>query len=219
MPEIVEITKETHDVKSFKLKTKVDFIPGQYCLLEIPGKDERPFTFVNIPSENVEFTVKKMGEFTQSFHNLKVGDSIEISEPRGDSLNFDEKRNAVFISGGSGITPFIAMIRYTIAKNLGNKIILLNFNKTESDIIYSKELESVPDNIMVVNILSEQDWNGEKGRISKELIEKYVPKGNFLWYACGPPGMMHATRKIIEDLGIATLDIRIEAWEMPAKGD
>ena len=127
---ITEIIQETKDVKTFKLDSKIDFVPGQYCLVALPEDeyDKRPFTFANSPMDNhIEFTIKQIGEFTTKLHSLKVGDKLLFSSAKGTSLNFDESvsKDVVFIAGGSGITPFMSILRFAIKKKLKNRQNLL----------------------------------------------------------------------------------------------
>lgn len=227
---IIKVKDETHDVKTFRLDKKIDFIPCQYCLVSFPDDEDekKPFTFSNSPTDDfTELTVKKMGNFTTKLHQLKEGDRLSLTEPKGEALNFDEsvKDDVVFIAGGSGITPFMSALRYAVAKKLKNDIILLFSNRTKNDIIYREELEEINklSNITVINTLSDQipeDWHGEKGRIDKDMIEKYVdnPKEK-LWYVCAPPPMVKAMKAILEDMNIPKDNWRIEDWEIAGKHD
>ncbi len=234
--EITKIKKETYDVKTLRLNLteNIDFIPGQYCLVSMIGKEEfkgesKPFTFSSSPTQKgyIELTIKKIGKFTTAIHSLKIGDKLKIEGSFGESLNFDEsiKDNIVFLAGGSGITPFISSIRYAIAKHLPNNIILFFSNRTEKDIIYKKELGEInkDENIKVINTLSSDvsdSWSGEKGRIDKEMIEKYVknPKEK-LWYICGPPPMVDSMKEILIKMNVSIERLRIEDWQVPGKHD
>ncbi len=226
---IIKIIDETYDVKTFRINVKIPFIAGQYCIVSLPSNKElsgqkRPFTFSNSPNElYVELTVKKMGVFTTAMHSMKAGDMIAIDGPHGKALNFDESvtEDVVFIAGGSGITPFMSAIRYAAAKKLPNNIWLLFSNNTEKDIIYRLELQKMPANIKVVNTLTRDapaNWTGEKGYISKALIDKYIPSPKTkLWYICGPPPMMAAVKDLFLSMGIAENMLRMESWQIPGK--
>ncbi|MBD3155258.1 MAG: oxidoreductase [Candidatus Aenigmarchaeota archaeon] len=233
--ELIEIRKETHDVKTFRLKLdeKLDFIPGQYCLISFTDEKypdgKKPFTFATSPTENsyVEFTIKKMGEFTTSLHGLSKGEKLEMDGPRGESLNFDESvdKDVIFITGGSGITPFMSALRYSIDKNLKNKLTLFFSNRTLEDIIYRKELGKLggKDHIEVIHTLTQKvpdNWEGEEGRIDKEMIKKYVDNlSEKLWYICGPPPMVDAMRELLTELNVPEDNLRIEDWQIPGKHD
>lgn len=230
---ITQIKDETPDVKTFRIGFGeiINFIPGQYCLVSLPDNKatagiERPLTYVNIPGQKyVELTVKKMGLFTSSLFSMKKGDNIKIRGPFGKALNFDETitRDVVFLAGGSGITPFIAAIRYSIARKMANKLTLIFGNRTEKDIIYRKELDKLhaEGRVNIVNVLSQpEDWNGKKGYISEEIIKEYVDKPKEkIWYVCGPPAMMNSMRELLNKINIPEENLKIENWIMPGKSD
>ena len=235
--EIIKIKEETHDVRTFKLKltNSIDFIPGQYCLVSIIGNKEpeseaKPFTFATSPTEKrfIELAIKKMGKFTAALHSLVVGDKLKIEGPQGTSLNFDEtlKDDIVFLAGGSGITPFISAIRYAIAKKLPNRITLLFSNRTADDIIYKKEFDEISRNnrnIKIINTITQdapKQLPGEKGRIDRKMIERYVknPKEK-LWYVCGPPPMVSSMKEMLLGMGVPENRLKIEDWQLPGKHD
>ncbi len=223
---ITDIWDETPEVKTFRLDGTVDFTPGQFCTVRISGNSEdKPLTFANSPEEdNILFTVKKIGSWTSEMHLLEPGDYLEISEPEGESLNFDSSIDSdiVFIAGGSGITPFMSALRYAADKDLRNDFILINSNRQEKDIIFREELEKLGQrqNMKVVNTLTKQDWDGETGEVDKEMLEKHVsdPKKR-LWYICGPPPMIKDVRKILDEMGIEENRQRWEDWQISGKHD
>jgi ferredoxin-NADP reductase len=231
--EIENVKVETHDVKTFVLKPEetISFTPGQYFLVSIPAhedlKDEwRPMTFTNLPwDRDITFTVKRMGGFTQALHELGVGAHLRLKGPKGKSLNFDEsvKEDLVFLAGGSGITPCICIIRYALAKDLPNQMVLLFSNKTPKDIIYREELDRLnrERRITVVHSLSREipdNWRGERGRIDRKMIHKHIqrPKDK-LWYLCGPPPMTDQLEQELKEMGVSSERLRAESWELPGK--
>lgn len=230
---IIGIRIETHDVKTFVLRLgkKLDFVPGQYCMVSMPAnepfkKESRPFTFSNSPDdEDIELTVKRTGTFTEAMHNLRAGDALLVKGPLGEKLNFDDsvKDDVVFLAGGSGITPFISAIRFAVSRNLPNQITLLYSNKTVDDIIYKDELEKLSkrENLTVINSLSNdipQGWEGSRGRIDRDMILSHVNQLNEkLWYVCGPPPMVEQLKKVLQEIGVPDDNLRIEDWELPGK--
>ncbi len=230
--EITNIFRETHDVKTFRLRAvdghKIRFIPGQYCLVALLSKgfegEKKPFTFSSSPEKDyIELTVKKIGDFTSEMHKLSIGAKLEIEGPLGRAYNFNEtERSIVFLAGGSGITPFMSIIRYVVDKNYATRLLLLFANQTEEDIIYRKEYDRIKrehSNIKVVYIVSnDQRWQGEKGFISKEIVEKYINLSTpHFWYVCGPPPFNRAMQSLLAGLKIDEKYIKLESWQLPGK--
>jgi ferredoxin-NADP reductase len=109
----------THNVKSFKIEKPKGYTyhPGQATELSVlkPGweKEKRPFTFTSLPdADHLEFTIKCYtdhdGVTNQLFH-VQPGDMFEIGDSWG---AIEYKDEGVFIAGGAGVTPFIAIFRY-----------------------------------------------------------------------------------------------------------
>jgi NAD(P)H-flavin reductase len=115
----------------------------------------------------------------------------------------------------------MSAIRYAMVRKLPNKIFLLFGNRTEQDIIYAKELSQIHGGqVCVVHILEQPsaEWKGERGRIGRAVIERYIPLPlEKLWYVCGPPPMIKAMKEILKSLHVPEQNWRIETWELPGK--
>ncbi|MBK9984708.1 MAG: flavodoxin reductase [Saprospiraceae bacterium] len=183
------------------------FHPGQATDVSInkPGwKDElRPFTFTCLPDEDhLEFTIKTYPErkgVTNELLHLSHGDELILHDVFGDIGYKDE---GVFIAGGAGITPFIAIFRYLNSKNKigANKLIFAN--KTKADIIHEEEFRKMLGKNFI-NILSDENVEGyEHGYITKEIIKTYISGPDSYLYLCGPPPLMDAVEKQLADLGV-----------------
>lgn len=168
--------------------------------------EKHPFSFSMMPkNDEIRFTAKKVGDFTNKLPELKVGERVVIDGPHG---TFTEKKitrdKLLFIAGGSGITPLRAML-----ESLGDKHpdkILLYSNKTRADIMLGDELEelSKKHNFKIINILADEEAPGyEHGRLDGETIKRLVPdvaqRDVFL---CGPVPMMKAIRPALAKLGL-----------------
>lgn len=206
---VKSVDKLTHDV--LKIATTkpegYSFIPGQATEIAIdkPGWEEarRPFTFTNLPGDDhLEFVIKTYPEkkgVTNELLNLKANDQLLIHDVFG-AITYDGQGS--FIAGGAGITPFISIFRYLQSKHEVNGNRLIFANKTRSDII----LESWFKNLLgssFVNILSEEEAEGyHYGFINRELITDNIVNKDQRFYVCGPPPMMDAVMKQLEDLDI-----------------
>jgi ferredoxin-NADP reductase len=115
---ILSIEQETHDVKRFLVEKPAgySFTPGQATDVSIKsraaGKEKRSFSFTCLNSfPYLEFIVKIYPErkgMTYKLGKLQPGDELIIREAYG-SIKF--KGKGVFIAGGTGVTPFISMLR------------------------------------------------------------------------------------------------------------
>ena len=87
------------------------------------------------------------------------------------------------IAGGTGITPMLQIIRASL-KNSSDKtqLSLIYANVNPEDILLKKELDELAakhsDRFTVYYVLNNapEGWTGGVGFVSKEQIEKYLPK-------------------------------------------
>jgi len=204
---VKSIDKVTHDVLGI-VTTKPDgysFTPGQATEIDKPGWEEarRPFTFTNLPDDDhLEFTIKTYPEkkgVTNELLKLKANDQLLIHDVFG-AIAYNGE--GLFIAGGAGITPFIAIFRYLQSKNQVNGNRLLFANKTRADIILEPWFKNLLGSSFI-NILSEEDAEGYyHGFISRELIKDNIVNKDQRFYVCGPPPMMDAVMKQLDDLKI-----------------
>ena len=208
----------THDVRRFIIEKPpgFKFIPGQAsaCTINLPGwKDKKnSFSFTSLNSDKVlEFMIKEYPQregVTKKFHQLELGTSLIIGKPFG-TINYHGK--GVFLAGGTGITPFIAIFRQLqLDGNLsGNSLIFSN--KTSDDIIVEKELKNMFGSRLVL-ILNVEEKNGyEHGMIDKDFLEKKIKDFSSYFYICGPPSFVKSMKVALEELGADPKKIILEA--------
>ncbi|MGM5481449.1 MAG: ferredoxin--NADP reductase [Nanobdellota archaeon] len=222
---IKEIVDETHDTKTFTTirPDSFDFSPGQYCLFWLEGFSRpRPFTIASTPEQDhLDFTIKKIGEFTNALFKLKTGDSLKITLPKDSKLSIKEPPSdrIVFIAGGSGITPFYPSIKSFASRS---DMTLLYSNRTENDIIFRKQFEELAqqnDSLDIKFFITHQpDTIYTHKRIDKDDL-KSVMSEHTQWYICGPPGMTEAIVEQLAELDVSEENIHKEAWELPSKHD
>ena len=127
----------------------------------------------------------------------------------------------VCIAGGSGITPFMSMIREIIDCGLDRTVYLFYGNKTTDDIIFGAELTRVSErfeNIHYLPVIEEApaDYGGACGFITRDVIraalEDIEEKSYFI---CGPMGLYEFCLPELETLGIPRRKIKQEMYGAP----
>jgi|TARA_Y100000310_G_scaffold14096_2_gene14323 ferredoxin-NADP reductase len=205
--------------KSFKFKA------GQYLSLTIISngkKFRRPYSISSSPnSEHVGFCVKlnKGSESSSFVKKLKKGDNVELFGPLGKFVvdSKSKKKESIFISTGTGISPFRSMIPWLLEEGCKKKIILLKGFRNEKEILYNNEflkLQRKYKNFEFHNILSKPKNKKfkDKGHV-QDFFDKYVPKdfdGNF--YLCGLRKMVMDVEKKLEKIGIKKNRIFFEEY-------
>jgi Na+-transporting NADH:ubiquinone oxidoreductase subunit F len=149
-------------------------------------------------------------------HNLRVGDEVAFTGPYGEfRLSEDASVEIVCVGGGCGMAP-IRNIIYTLYDRWPDRSCWLFFGcRTTRDIFYLerlRELERKHANFHVVYALSDElrpdeQWDGETGFIHL-AVDKYLePNVRRQGFLCGPPPMIEAVMRVLEDKGLRSEDI------------
>lgn len=204
----------THDVKRFIIEKPKNYIfkPGQATEVAIKQeawqKEKRPFTFTSLNEDQVlEFTIKSYPTkkypdhegVTEQLHTLKPGDKLILEEPWG-TINY--QGSGIFIAGGAGITPFIAIIRdlKNRHKIKGNRLFFSN--KKAHDVILEKEFRNTFSSEDLLLTLTKETQTGYyAGRIDKNFLNKHVKNFKQNFYVCGPSAMVQDLKNILKKLG------------------
>ncbi len=216
---IKSIKKVTHDTLSIITEKPVGFTfkPGQATNIAIDRRgweeEARPFTFASLPEDDfLEFVIKTYPDHdgtTDKLLDVEEGERLILSQVYG---TIEYKGEGVFIAGGSGITPFLSILRdlHRKGRTGGNKLIFAN--RSEKDIILKGELEEIlGDNF--INILSEEKNDRyEHGFITRELVEKVAAGADGYYYLCGPPPMMQALEDILAGMNVGSGKIVKESF-------
>lgn len=94
----------------------MDFVPGQFAMIYLEGKDgwhRHPFTIASAPHEGVvRVTVKALGDYTSRLSELiEPGMPAIIGGPHGRFFHTRGTNHQIWIAGGVGVAPFLAWLR------------------------------------------------------------------------------------------------------------
>ena len=227
--DITDVQQQSHDTYTLTFEPKdgrqTRRNPGQFMFVKFqrPGRPSElhPFTISASPLKTgiLQATIKQSGNFTDTIDKTKPGDRARIEAPYGRfSLVHDNPEKVLFIAGGVGITPCMSMLRYLSETEDDREVVLIYANDTEQDILFRDELEQLPDRTRVVHVLKEppENWSGEKGYVTKEIIEKYAGEilGRAHAYVCGPPAMMDKIIASLNELKVPDKRIHFERFSI-----
>jgi ferredoxin-NADP reductase len=216
---ILSISDVTHDTRRFVLQRPegFDFQPGQATEISLDQDGRRddghPFTFTSLPADaNLEFVIKRYPEhdgMTQRLHQLKAGDNVLLKDVFG-AITY--KGPGVFLAGGAGVTPFIAILRQLERdkKLAGNTLIFSN--KTQADIIEQALWQRMLGDKAIFTLTREHNPAYHQGRIDAKLLQQHVkniPAARF--YLCGPDAMVKDLSATLKKLGASAESLVIEA--------
>jgi propane monooxygenase reductase subunit len=206
----------TSDIRRLVLSgEKVQFKPGQYVDIKIPGSEEvRSFSMADLPGGELEFMIKMYpeGKFSSLLANddLKAGDELEVTGPYGVfTLREKSDRPLLFIGGGAGMAPILCLLRAMAEKGVEREAVYYYGARGPKDLFHIDELaeleRQIP-NFRFVPALSEcgedEDWDGERGLITDVVTRLHQELGEVDAYLCGPPPMVDAAIAMLDQNGV-----------------
>lgn len=234
----IGVRSETHDVKSFTFASpegkQFRFEAGQYFSFE-PGidneADSRCYSISSSPCRPnaITVTVKRVagGKVSNWLHDtLKAGMTIRAQGPLG---RFTRPKAAKYllISGGSGITPVMSMLRDMNDRHEDADVVFLHAGRTPLDLVFRDELAVLARSGSGLRLhflpeatTGEPGWAGLTGRISRDYLALAVPDmSERTILCCGPAPFMKAVREIAVACGVPEgryIEESFEASETPA---
>ena len=204
----IALTPQGHD--------GMEFEAGQFGWLTVGptpfSLQQHPFTIASSAEnpERLEFTIKELGDFTATIKDIPPDTPAYVEGPFGAFVLDDavEQKGAVFLAAGVGITPVMSMLRTLRERGENPPVQLIYGNRSADSIIFREELQTLSQSLdlELIHVLGNppDDWDGESGLISPELLEKYLPEDEpgRPYYVCGPAAMMDTIEEYLVDSGI-----------------
>lgn len=205
------------------------FKAGQVAWLNI---NSSPFTLHRNPfslagsarkPHELQFAIKNLGDFSATIGDLKGGETVYVDGPYGKfSLDWPcSKVGMVLLAGGIGIAPVMSILRTLADDGDTRPLFLLYGNYDEVTIAFKDELEKLKKklNLTVVHVLEKpaKGFKGEKGFITRELLERVVPeelRQKVRFFICGPLPMITAMERHLSAMQVPHKHISSEKYEM-----
>ena len=217
------------------LKSEFSYEAGQYVTLKstIDGKEvRRDYSICTSPnSGKLQVAIKEVesGSFSKyANNNLSVGDSIEVSSPRGRftfNPEINNNKSIVAFAAGSGITPIMSIILTALENEENSKVILLYGNKSPEQTIFYQDLLALKkrfsERFFIHFTFSQtRDVDSLFGRIEASTVNyiitnKYKSDNIQSYYICGPEPMIAMVTEVLNSKGITEDKIKFELFTAP----
>jgi len=171
----------------------------------------------------LEITVKAHpGGLVSNFliEGARPGTVLGIAHADGDFVLPDPRpERLLLISGGSGITPVMSMLRTLRAEGHSGSVSFLHYAPDPARAIYRNELERIAlgdPKIRLVRSYTRAPGEGElDGYFDLDHVRRLEPDlGRVEAFACGPPALLDAVREAWADAG-AEDRLHIESFVPP----
>lgn len=201
------------------------FLPGQYVSVKAqppgyPHQQIRQYSLTHVPNgqfyriavrrENAASADVPAGLMSSYLHDmLQVGSTLLVHMPLGDLVLDNSDRPVVLLSGGSGITPVLAMLDHLSSPAGGTRhVVFIHAARNPEVMGFVDEIATMAkrrNGIEIVLVL--EDANGSlplaahtiTGRISGSLLRQLLPDDAEIYY-CGPPGFTEAAEAALDEL-------------------
>ncbi|SAK73007.1 pyridoxamine 5'-phosphate oxidase-like FMN-binding protein [Caballeronia catudaia] len=236
---VSKIVDESAAIRSFHLEPAdgAGIVPhkaGQHLPIRVtlPGETRpmiRTYTLSVAPSDGVyRISVKRDGRVSAHLHDtLKAGDVIEARAPAGDfTIDPFERRPAVLMAAGVGITPMLAMLRHVVYEGLRKRRVrpvwMIVSAHSLASRAFAREIDALAQSaggaVNVIRVLS--DTNGAQierdydvsGRIDIDLLTSRLPFNDYDFYLCGPGAFMQTIYDGLRALNVSDTRIHAEAF-------
>jgi ring-1,2-phenylacetyl-CoA epoxidase subunit PaaE len=208
----------------FEPSRKFRFDPGQFLSVVVPNPDpagkpfRRAYSFAVSCEQGWGLCIKVVegGPGSNYMASLKVGDTFKAFAPYGHFVfDHESDRDACFISTGTGVAPFLAMIQSQAYRdNPPGQATNIFGARTEDEIIYPGHFARL--GLVEVNAISRPTpgFSGFAGRVTDYL--KSLP-ADWPWdmtdfYLCGNGEMVDEVRKLLRGRGVSPEHIHQEVY-------
>ncbi len=232
---VTAIDRESADVLSFTMQSTdgralSTALPGQYVVLRLkPSAGAAFFRSYSlsgpVPTERYRISVKMEpngagGDYLRE--HLRVGDTIDVSSPRGSFILEDGERPVVFLSAGIGATPVLAMLHALAAARSTREILWLHAARDREHHPFSAEVRKLMLTLthgrsyICYTQPGPLDKIGEdfdaKGHLSQSMIGAAGVPRDAEVYLCGPNRFMADMKAELSIFGISPERIHLEIF-------
>jgi ferredoxin-NADP reductase len=139
----------------------------------------------------------------------RPGTIVHLSQAAGDfTLPEPLPNRLLFISGGSGITPVMSMVRTLLRRGYGGTITFLHYAQSPAHQIFAEELAELPPNVHVHLVYPETGGRFFTPMELGRLVPDYLDVDT---WACGPAGLIEKVQSAYAESD----RLRIEFFKAP----
>ena len=195
---------------------RVDHLPGQHYVVRLRAPDDytaqRSYSVASEPDDPlVELMVECLpgGEVSGHLHDVaEVGDVFELRGPIGGWFTWEGEATAVCVAGGTGVVPFVSMLRYAARHGLGDRLRVVAVGRTFADLPYAAELRDAGAFLALTRAnLGDRVASPPHAEEVGPLVD-----GIERAYVCGTAGFASFAERLLGEAGVRRDVIRVEQF-------
>ncbi len=184
--------------------------PRQYTLSDSPKAD---YLRISVKREDAKGELAG-GWVSNTLHGLNVGDEIEVTAPTGNFFLVNTDKKNVFISGGVGLTPMVAMLNQLVDAGVPQPVSFIHACRNEAVHAMKHLVDDVKAKFEQVKtfVTYEEGQADATGRLDLATVPAELLPADADYYLCGPMAFMQEQYKALTARGIPATQIHLEAF-------
>jgi ferredoxin-NADP reductase len=195
---------------------RVNHLPGQHYVVRLTAEDgyraQRSYSLASAPEDpQVELFVERLdyGEVSPFLADeVQPGDQLEVRGPIGGWLVWEGTTPALLVGGGSGVVPFLAMLRHARFAGRTDLLRIAVSSRTLVELPYGMELMDAG---ALIVLTREPYGDRAAARLMGDELRALWEPGSTA-YVCGSTRFAEGASRLLVDIGVPDHDIRIERF-------
>ncbi|MCW2798992.1 MAG: oxidoreductase [Aeromicrobium sp.] len=212
----VERFGETYVRLRLEVADRHDHVPGQHYVVRLRAPDgytaQRSYSLASDPADPlIELMVECLprGEVSGFLHDVaEVGDELELRGPIGRWFVWGGKVPSLLVAGGSGVVPFISMLRFARRMGTASELTIVASAQTRERLPYIDELEEFG---AFIALTRENHGNRVAAHIYPDELAE-LSKGIERAYVCGSAGFVSFIGRSLGEAGVRSDIVRVEQF-------
>jgi len=194
----------------------LNYRPGQFYMVGLPGYGEAPISVTSGPGEAaVELCVRAVGNLTNALHGLRKGDKVWLRGPFGRGFSLDEfyGRDIVFVAGGIGMVPMRSLVKAVLAeREKFGRLTLIYGSKSPDEMLFIEEMDGWRAAGVDIRLTVDEPaplWKGNTGVVTTLIPKVDMAEKKTAGVVIGPPVMYRFVILSLNAKGLGPDDIYV----------
>jgi len=210
-----EYREDWDKLDMWRFVSKVDDdVVRAYSMASYPDEKGEIMLNVRIASPPPRQPDLPPGQLSSWIFDLRPGDEVVISGPFGEFFARETDNEMCFIGGGAGMAPMRSHIFDQFRRlHTDRKVTFWYGARSLREAFYVEHFDAIDREnenfswyLALSEPVSEDRWAGHVGFIHQVLYDNYLKDHStpedIEYYLCGPPMMIAACKKMLDDLGV-----------------
>ncbi|SEN57372.1 anthranilate 1,2-dioxygenase reductase subunit [Pseudomonas sp. ok272] len=217
----VQPVSDSTAIVYLQLDQPLDFLPGQYARLSIPGTaHQRSYSFANRPGNRLQFLIRLLPDGVMSNYvreRCQVGDELLLEAPLGAFYLRQVARPLVLVAGGTGLSALLGMLDELVARGCEQPVHLYYGVRSAADLCEAERIKAYAETLpgfRYTEVLSDPSpqWTGKRGYLTDHFEVAELRDTTADMYVCGPPPMVESIKQWRQDQGLECVQLYYEKF-------